>query len=146
MSITIGSGVTNFGSYAFAYCSGLTAMYFTGNMPAADSTVFYGSPNVTVYFLPGTDGWGPTFGGDPTAPRFLPQPLILGANISAQTGGFGFTLSWATNASVVVEACANLSNPVWRPVQTNSLAGGTACFIDPQWTNYPGRFYRLRLP
>ena len=29
---------------------------------------------------------------------------------------------------------------------TNTLTGGTAYFGDPQWTNYPGRFYRLRSP
>jgi hypothetical protein len=46
----------------------------------------------------------------------------------------------------VVEACTNLSNPVWQPVQTNTFTAGTAYFSDPQWTNYPGRFYRLRSP
>jgi hypothetical protein len=57
-----------------------------------------------------------------------------------QPGGFGFTISWATNASVVVEAATNLANPVWIPVSTNTLTGGTNYFSDPQWTNYPGRF------
>ena len=54
-----------------------------------------------------------------------------------QPGGFGFTISWATNASVVVEAATNLANPVWIPVSTNTLTGGTNYFSDPQWTNYP---------
>jgi len=36
-------------------------------------------------------------------------------------------------------------------VSTNTLnkfvaTNGTACFSDPQWMNYPGCFYRLRLP
>jgi hypothetical protein len=47
---------------------------------------------------------------------------------------------------VVVEACTNLANPDWQPVQTNLLATGSVYFSDPQWTNYPGRFYRLRSP
>jgi hypothetical protein len=59
-----------------------------------------------------------------------------------QLGGFGFTISWATNASVVVEAATNLANPVWIPVSINTLTGGTSYFSDPQWTNYPMRFYR----
>jgi hypothetical protein len=59
-----------------------------------------------------------------------------------QPGGFGFTISWATNVSVVVEAATNLANPVWLPVSINTLTGGTNYFSDPQWTNYPGRFYR----
>ena len=47
-----------------------------------------------------------------------------------------------TNASVVVEAATNLANPVWIPVSTNTLTSGTNYFSDPQWTNYPERFYR----
>ncbi len=59
-----------------------------------------------------------------------------------QPGGFGFTISWATNVSVVVEAATNLANPVWIPVSTSPLTSGTNYFSDPQWTNYPERFYR----
>jgi hypothetical protein len=62
-----------------------------------------------------------------------------------QPGGFGFTISWATNASVVVEAATNLANPVWMPVSTSPLVNGTNYFSDPQWTNYPSRFYRAAL-
>ena len=47
---------------------------------------------------------------------------------------------------VVVEAATNLSNPVWLPVQTNTLTGDKYYFSDPEWTNYPGRFYRVRSP
>ena len=62
------------------------------------------------------------------------------------TNGFGFIILWATNASVVVEACTNLSNLSWSPMGTNVLIGGWRYFSDPQWTNYTRRFYRLRLP
>jgi hypothetical protein len=98
--------------------------------------------------LPGTTGWGATFDNRPTALWFLPNPQILNhsASFGVQPGGFGFTISWATNASVVVEAATNLANPVWIPVSTNTLTGGTNYFSDPQWTNYPGRFYRVRSP
>jgi hypothetical protein len=48
--------------------------------------------------------------------------------------------------TVIVDACTNLSNPVWQPVQTNTFTTGSAYFSDPQWTNYPNRFYRLRSP
>jgi len=47
---------------------------------------------------------------------------------------------------IVVEACTNLANPIWTPLQTNTLIGGSFYFGDPAWTNYPGRFYRLRWP
>ena len=63
-----------------------------------------------------------------------------------QTNRFGFVISWATNASVVVQACTNLVKPVWQPVSTNTLTNGSSYFSDPQWTNHLGRFYRLRSP
>jgi hypothetical protein len=147
-SVTIPNSVTNIGSYAFQAC-GLTSVYFTGNapLPTNDSTVFY-YDFATVYYLPGTTGWGAVFDYLPTALWFLPNPQILnnGPGFGVQSGGFGFTISWATNVSVVVEAATNLANPVWIPVSTNTLTGGTNYFSDPQWTNYPGRFYRISAP
>jgi hypothetical protein len=59
---------------------------------------------------------------------------------------FGFNITGSSNLVIVVEACVNPVNPVWQPVQTNTLAGGTSYFSDSQWTNYPGRFYRFRSP
>ena len=74
--------------------------------------------------------------------------LILNYDPSfgVRTNRFGFTISWATNNPVVVEACTNLANPIWFPVKTNTLTGGWCYFSDPQWTNYPICCYRLRSP
>ena len=148
-SVTIGSGVTSIWDHAFYVCSSLTRVYFQGNSPTPtnDTSVFSYDP-ATVYYLPGTTGWASTFDGRPTKLWFLPNPVILGNNagLGVQANGFGFTISWATNISVVVEAATNLANPVWMPVSTNILTGGTSSFSDPQWTHYPGRYYRLRSP
>lgn len=152
-SITIPNSVGNFGNYTyvFAGCNSLTGAYFEGNAPIADSTMFAGDNNATVYYLPGTSGWSSTFGGIPTAPWTLPYPLILGSangssSLGVQNNQFGFTVSWATNLSVVVQASTNLVNPGWTPVTTNTLSGGTLYFSDAKWTNYHGRFYRLSAP
>ena len=59
---------------------------------------------------------------------------------------FGFDFTWASGQTVVVDACTNLSNPVWQPVATNTLTSGASYFSDSKWTNYHGRFYRLRSP
>jgi hypothetical protein len=101
---------------------------------------------VTVYYLPGTTGWNTTFGGRPTALWVLPNPVILNLSpgFGVQTNVFGFVISWATNASVVVEASTSLANPTWSAVSTNTLIDGSSYFRDPQWTNYPRRFYRIR--
>jgi hypothetical protein len=148
--ITIPNSVTTIGDYAFAGCSGLTSAYFQGNAPSvnggagsADTTVFLGETG-TAYYVPGTTGWGSTFGGWPTAQWYQPQPQILGSGqgLGISSNGFNFTISWATNVSVVVEAATHLANPVWLPVSTNALTGGTNYFSDANWTNYPMRYYR----
>jgi hypothetical protein len=63
-----------------------------------------------------------------------------------RTNQFGFNIQWASDRVVVVEACEDLANPVWTPVGTNTLTDGSSYFSDPQWTNSPARFYRLRSP
>ena len=91
--------------------------------------------------------------GSITASNFCVSALPTGnpviqttdGNFGVRTNRFGFSISGAS-ASVVIEACTNLANPVWQPVATNTLTGGTSYFSDPQWTNYPGRFYRIRSP
>lgn len=147
-SVTIPASVASLGGYAFNYASSLQGIYFRGNAPAADGTQFWADRNGTVYYLPGTVGWGATYGFLPTAPWYLPDPMVLtqGPGFGVQSGEFGFTISWATNAAVVVEASSNLAPAVWLPVVTNTLAAGAAYFGDPQWTNFPARFYRVRSP
>jgi hypothetical protein len=66
-NVTLGHSVTNIGSEAFYSCTSLTGLYFKGNAPHADSSVFSGDSRATVYYLPGTTGWTPTFWGRPTA-------------------------------------------------------------------------------
>jgi hypothetical protein len=102
----------------------------------------------TVYYLPGTTGWGPTSAERPTAPWVLPNPVILdfGPSFGIQTNRFGFIISWATNVPVVVEACTELAQGPWLPVSTNAIPDGWSYFSDPQWANYPSRFYRVRSP
>ena len=147
-SVTIGRGVTTIG-LAFQSCSSLRSVPFEGNAPSlSGSDVFYGENKATAYYLPGTTGWSTNFAGLPTELWVLPNPLILTSSPSfgVQTNRFGFIISWATNIPVVVEASTNLANTTWSPISTNTLTGGSSYFSDPQWTNYPARFYRLRSP
>ncbi len=70
VEITIPASVTKIGAYAFSACPALTCVRFEGNAPrgASDTSIFGdSSSNVTVYYRPGTKGWGKTFGGRPTA-------------------------------------------------------------------------------
>jgi hypothetical protein len=144
-NVTIGGHVSSIGGYAFYSCSSLTSVYFEGNAPPDDDSSVFSGDSATVYYLPGTSGWSSTFDFRPTK---LWAPLILNNNtgFGVLSNRFGFTISWATNLSVVVEACTNLVNPVWIPVATNPLVAGTNYFSDADWTNYPNRFYRVRSP
>jgi hypothetical protein len=142
-SVTIPAGVATVGQYAFAADPGLTKVYFLGDAPGADYTVFSGDPG-TVYYLVGTTGWTRPLGGLPPVPWYQPNPMILnGHGLGMQTNGFGFTVSWAPNLSTIVEASANLANPLWTPLATNTLANGSFYFSDTASTNYSRRFYRL---
>jgi hypothetical protein len=145
-SVTIGNRVTDIAAGAFVDCWLLQGAYFTGNAPSVGDFVFEGANIVTVYYRPGTTGWGPTFGDRPTAPWLLSTPLILERSAGVQTNTFGFIISWATNAAVVVEATSSLAEPSWSPVSTNTLSDGWSYFSDPEWTNYSSRFYRLGSP
>ncbi len=141
-NITFPASVTSIGNDVFDTCRSLTEVYFMGNAPSVgfDSSTVQAS--TVVYYLPGTTGWGTNFDGLPAA-LWLPQMQPNDAGSDVQTNQFGFNINWANGQTVVVEACTNLSNPVWFPLKTNTLTGGSFYFGDPQWTNYPGRFYRL---
>jgi len=57
-SVIFPGSVTSLGDRAFGNCLLLTRVFFTGNAPTADSTVFV-NPNfmATAYYLSGTTGW-----------------------------------------------------------------------------------------
>ena len=112
--------------------------------------MFHGDSSAIVYYLPGMTGWSSTYDGLP-AVLWNPRVQTGDASFGVRTNRFGFTITGSSNLVIVVEACTNLANPIWTPLGTNTLnifigTNGTSYFSDPQWTNYPGRFYRFRSP
>lgn len=79
-------------------------------------------------------------------PPSNPHVVTDDGNFGVKTNRFGFTITGYSNVVVVVQAATNLANPLWFPVQTNILTGGSTYFSDSQWSNYRGRFYRLCTP
>ncbi len=69
--------------------------------------------NATVYYLPGTTGWGTTFDALPAVlwnPRVRPGDASFGV----RTNQFGFNVTGTSNivvVVVVVETSADLANP-----------------------------------
>jgi len=151
VTIVIPFGVTNLESYAFEECHNLASVYFKGNAPVADDSVFtYTPPDpfgssilpATVYYLAGTTGWSNSLASVSTALWF---PFIqTDASLGVNANRFGFNINWASGQTVCVEACSSLFNSVWLPLSTNTLAADISYFCDPQWTNYPNRYYRIR--
>ena len=77
-----------------------------------------------------------------------PQIIASGTNFGFTTNfsnqsGFGFNLNGTSNQTIVVDGSTNLLD--WTPLYTNLANGIPAYFFDPASTNFPGRFYRLRL-
>jgi hypothetical protein len=152
-NITIGAYVTSIADAAFYACHNLMGVYFLGNPPSLNNNggdpnytyLFGGDNKTTVYYLPGTTNWGSTFAGRPTV-LWNPRAQTSGGSFGVRTNRFGFPITGTSNLVIVVEACTDLANRSWSPVSTNTLTGGSSYFSDPQWTNYPARFYRLRSP
>jgi hypothetical protein len=153
-TITIPRSVNLIGDEAFGWSS-LSKIYLLGNAPAVGSDLFLGDTyvgdnNGYAYYLPGTTGWGATFGYVPLV-LWNPQMQTGDGSFGVQANQFGFNITGNYNLVVVVKAASDLANPVWSPVSTNTLdtsvgTNGTSYFSDPQWANYPARFYRLCLP
>jgi len=127
----------------FQNCSNLAGVYFRGNAPIVDSSVFSGDNYLTFYYLPGTTGWGPFFAG---RPALLWNPQVQPGSFGVRTNQFGFNITGTSGLVVVVEVSTNLANSAWCPLQTNTLSGSSLYFTDPKRTNSPARFYRLRWP
>jgi hypothetical protein len=148
IEVTIPASVTFIGGGAFLNCTNLGYVYFEGNAPSHTGPmgVFFGlKSNAMGYYLLGKAGWSSTYSGLPVS-LWNPQMQTGDGSFGVLTNGFGFNLTGSSNLVIVVEASTNLANPVWTPISTNTLTTGSAYFSDPQWTNYPGRFYRLRSP
>lgn len=148
--VTIGSGLTyppGTGSANFIDCPNLTSIYFTGPNPYFTWNPTNAVATPTAYYLPGQGVAPPPLGitGLPTAP-WRPQAQTADGSFGFQANQFGFNISWASGWTVEVDACTDLTQAAWSPVDTITITNGLSYFGDSQWTNYPSRFYRLSWP
>jgi hypothetical protein len=152
-NVTISGSVTNIDGEAFAYCGRLASVFFQGNAPTVSEGAFL-EATPTVYYLPRTIGFcsscflGGSSQGMEGPKEVLWNPLIqtYGTHFGVQSNQFGFNITGTQYIPIVVEACNNLASPVWTQLGTFALTGASSYFRDPQWTNYPSRFYRISSP
>ena len=138
--LTVPATVKSIGAKAFSGCYSLNAAYFQGNPPTAGTGAFALLHNV-VHYLSGTVGWGATYSG---RPALLWDPEASGSALKA--GQFGFSITASEDIDFVVEACEDLSHPVWFQVAISTVFFGSSQYSDPSWTNHSSRFYRFRSP
>ena len=123
----------------------LPGFYFENDVEFSQipSTFVFGRffPVANYIFFPYTQFLQPTL-----RDAFQQYIDYTAATFGVRTNWFGFTITGTSNLVVVVQACTNLANPIWSPVGTNTLTGGSSYFSDSQWANYRTRFYRLRSP
>jgi hypothetical protein len=144
--ITIPGSLTSIGGSAFTGCASLTQIFFAGNAPVGVQDIFYFRPGTdhvpaNIYYLPGTTGWSAMIAGHP-AVLWNPQMQFTSIGLA----GFGCNITGTADIPIVIEACTNPANAYWAPLQSLNLTNGTFDFSDPNWTNYPARFYRIRSP
>jgi hypothetical protein len=151
-SIVIPGNATNIGIGVFSECTSLVAIGVDTLNPtysSVDGILFNKAQTELIRYPPAKAGryWIPS--GVTIAPLAFDSYSGLTGVLTprfATNSGFGFTISWPTNGPpVVIEATPNLIPPItWSPISTNTLFTGSTYFSDLQWTNYPGRFYRIR--
>jgi hypothetical protein len=123
----------------------LRGVFLQGEAPSIGSFAFFNDNSAIAYRRLNTTSWSNNAVGLP-AVLWNPQAQMSESIFNMRTDCFGFTITGTTNIPVVVDASTNLGSGNWTALDSVSLTNGSFYFSDPQWTNYPGRFYRLRSP
>ena len=136
------------------YAGTLSVTNLTGTLAGGQSFQLFSAAGSTGNFSgisPASPGANLAWSFNPTngtlAITSLLPPQFTGFALGA-SGSFTMSGTGPTDTVYRIFATTNLTQPFtnWTPVATGSFSGGVFNFTDPQWTNYPGRFYRLRSP
>jgi uncharacterized repeat protein (TIGR03803 family) len=84
-------------------------------------------------------------GGVLFALTVLPQ-ILRDDDFGMQSNAFGFDFIGISNQTAIIEFSTNLAQPIWLPLQTNSLTGSPQHFFDDTLGSSAGRFYRIHSP
>lgn len=141
-NITIPSGPL--GYQALSDCPALRSVFFSGNAPIFDASMFERSGPAQLHYLPGTTGWE-RYAGWRLA-LWNPQAFTSAPAFGVRDGRFGFVITGTAGIPVVIEACSNLSENAWTPIAVGALENGFWYFVDEESDQQPARAYRWRAP
>lgn len=118
---------------------------FLGNAPKAHLFAFYAAENATACYLPGTTGWG-----DNTRPtsRKAMESSRPDWRFKFWHRTKRFRFHHQGHAKHFPRG-GSRGNSGWRPLDfapNLHLTNGSIHFSNPDWANYPTRFYRIRSP
>ncbi|GEM_PF-1009485 len=141
-SIFIPGNITWLGEDAFTGCTNLERIYFLSDVLAGEPASL-GASRATVYYLPGSEGWGVTFGGCPVVlwnPEFVNgycSPLAENCQVVG-----------APNLPIGIQSSTNLlaGEWMWEVTLTNLTAEGTFCFAKYLADVEEERYYRIIAP
>lgn len=102
------------------------------NTSSFSTTVLYNNPNPPYRQQLGT------------VTSFQRESSLVLRNMEVRPNHFGFYVAGNADVTVVVEACTDLTDQSWIPVQTNTLTSDPWYFNDSDWSNYTQRFYRVK--
>lgn len=159
-SVSVPAGVASIGSGAFSYCGNLSSAVFAGSTTsiasdsfdgcsALQSVLFKGNApadvawttnlpvSPTIFYLPGTAGWGSAFGSLFTQ-LFAPQAVTPTYNLAT-----GFRFFWSGTGAIPmnVQRTPSLLG-IWSVISSNNATGQ---FTDPA-PPVGKAFYRAVLP
>lgn len=135
-SVVFSGSTTIVSSGAFESCVALQSVLYKGNAPADSSWTANLATSPTVFYLPGTSGWGPNYGS-------LATQLFLPTAVSPSYGSAtGFRFFWTGTGTIPMNVQRTTSmTGTWSVVSTNNTAGQ---YTDP--TPPAGKaFYRAIL-
>jgi hypothetical protein len=103
--------------------------------------------NAENYMLVVTNAYGSVTSSVVTLTVTLGSPPQITSVATQTDGSFALNFAGMAGVSYILETTTNLLFPEgWQPVATNAaVTNGVLQFTDPQATNFPQRFYRLKL-
>jgi hypothetical protein len=142
-SVTVPATVTSIGEWAFGDSDALQRVSFRGDAPAYGSNPFFGNDTVRIYHPAGGQGWGDTFAGRPADLAGVGFKTAE-AGFGMRPAGFGLPIRGELGMNVVIEFSTNLVLDGWTAIETNTITEEALEFIDPDATNRPSKYYRIR--